>query len=150
MTADTVDTDLACAVADLQHAIHLVGVANRCREDPARADVLAEAQTLIGCASNRLLAPARPDPDPEPGVATITARDLRIGDRLHAGPGKWAVAGIERADVHVAVVLRDLRPTDAPSNWHHGTTHSWPNSRPVHVLTPRPGGEEYALAEAMS
>lgn len=153
MTAAPVNTDLACAAADLQHAIHLVGVAGRCGDDPARADVLAEARTLIGCASNRLLAPgvSDPDPVPEPGLQAIAARDLRIGDRFHLGAELWLVRGVERGDCNTVLVVEDvLHPPESPYDSHYGTKHSWPNSRRMQVLTPRPGDDEYALAEAVS
>ncbi len=141
MTAYAVDTDLACAAADLQHAIHLVGVASRCDSDLARVDVLAEAQTLIHCAAERMVPPAVPDPDPEPAdVVTIAARDLRIGDRFYLMPQRFVVRGIERADDHVDLILEEtpygLASPEAP---HFGVKERWLNARPVHVLTPRPG-----------
>lgn len=148
MTTDPVDTDLACAAADLQHAIHLVGVADRCGDDPARADVLAEARTLIHSAAQRMVPPAASDPEPEPGVVAITARDLRIGDRLHAHDGPWVVLGIKRYhddnDVEVMFGVED----ETLVGVHH--TRTWSDTWRVHALTPRPGGEEYALAEAPS
>jgi len=176
VTADAVDIDLARAAADLQHAIHLIGVAADLQHaihligvaadlqhaihligvaadlqhaihligvapgDPARADLLAEARTLIDCASDRLAAPAVSDPDPEPGVQSIAAWDLRIGDRFYVGNHHLrAVRGIERRDDGVVLFLEGALHSDdsAPV----GSTHQWPNTLPVHVLTPRPGDD---------
>lgn len=143
MTTAPVDADLECAAADLQHAIHLVGVANRCGDDPVRADVLAEALTLIRCAEVRLLTPgvSDPDPVPDPDVVTIAARDLRIGDRFYLMPQRFVVRGIERADDHVLVALEEAPCPPRPRLTGYGVKYRWPNSRPVYVLTPRPGDD---------
>lgn len=134
MTADA--ADLECAAADLQHAIHLVGVANRCGDDPARVDVLAEARTLIRCADERLDPPASPDPDPGPAMIVI-ARDLRIGDRIRLARVVWVVRSIDCHDGVVVVVFR--LQDEAQGVGVHART--WSDAHPVHVLTPRPGGE---------